>query len=43
MADNIISLQGVTKEFETKGGKVVALHDINLDIKRGDSYGIIGL
>ena len=43
MADNIISLQGVTKEFETKGGKVVALHDINLDIKRGDSFGIIGL
>ncbi len=43
MADNIISLQGVTKEFDTKGGKVVALRDINLNIERGDSYGIIGL
>lgn len=43
MADNIISLQGVTKEFETKGGTVVALKDINLDIERGASYGIIGL
>ena len=43
MSDTIISLQGVTKEFDTKGGKVVALKDIDLDIKQGDSYGIIGL
>ena len=43
MSDTIISLQGVTKEFDTKGGKVVALRDIDLDIERGDSYGIIGL
>ena len=43
MADNIISLRGVTKEFDTKNGQVVALKDINLDIERGDSYGIIGL
>ena len=43
MSDHIISLQGVTKEFDTKSGKVVALKDINLDIERGDSYGIIGL
>ena len=33
----------MTKEFDTRGGKVVALKDINLDIRRGDSYGIIGL
>ena len=43
MAEYIISLQGVTKEFDTKNGKVVALKDINLDIEKGDSYGIIGL
>ncbi len=43
MAEHIIKLQGVTKEFDTKGGKVVALKDINLDIEKGDSYGIIGL
>ena len=43
MSENIISLQGVTKEFDTKGGKVVALRDINLNIKPGDAYGIIGL
>lgn len=43
MSESIISLQGVTKEFDTKGGKVVALKDIDLEIRRGDSYGIIGL
>ena len=43
MSEHIISLKGVTKEFDTKNGKVVALRDINLDIDRGDSYGIIGL
>lgn len=43
MSDNIISLQHVTKEFDTKNGKVVALKDINLNIAAGDSYGIIGL
>ncbi|MBQ3291670.1 MAG: ATP-binding cassette domain-containing protein [Mogibacterium sp.] len=43
MAEHIISLQGVTKEFDTKNGKVVALRDINLNIDKGDSYGIIGL
>ena len=43
MSEHIISLQGVTKEFDTKGGKVVALRDIDLNIEKGDSYGIIGL
>ncbi len=41
--DKIISLQGITKEFDTKGGKVVALRGISLDIEKGDIYGIIGL
>ena len=43
MSETIISLQDVTKEFDTKSGKVVALKDINLDIKQGDAFGIIGL
>jgi len=43
LSEQIIRLQGVTKEFDTKGGKVVALKDIDLDIEKGDSYGIIGL
>lgn len=42
-AKNIISLQHVTKEFETKNGTVRALNDINLNIEKGDVYGIIGL
>lgn len=45
MAENktIISLKGVTKDFTTKGGKIRALDNINLDIKEGETYGIIGL
>lgn len=43
MSENIISLQGVTKEFETKNGRVTALKGIDLDIASGDAYGIIGL
>ena len=41
--EHLIRLQGVTKEFFTKNGKVRALNDINLDIDEGDIYGIIGL
>ena len=45
MAENktIISLKGVTKDFTTKGGNIRALDNINLDIKEGEIYGIIGL
>lgn len=40
---SIISLQGVSKEFNTRAGKVNALSNINLEIEEGDIYGIIGL
>lgn len=43
MSENIISLQGITKEFDTKGGVIRALKGIDLDIEAGDAYGIIGL
>lgn len=36
-------MQGVCKNFDTKGGTIQALKDINLDIEAGDAYGIIGL
>ena len=40
---SIISLQGVSKEFNTRAGKVNALSNINLEVEEGDIYGIIGL
>lgn len=39
----MIELQHLTKRFATKGGPVVALKDINLTIRDGDIYGIIGM
>lgn len=40
---SIIQLKHMGKEFETANGPVVALRDINLDIQRGEIFGIIGL
>ena len=39
----MIELQHLTKRFATQGGTVVALNDINLTIRDGDIYGIIGM
>ena len=40
----MIELQHLTKRFaSTSGGTVVALKDINLTIRDGDIYGIIGM
>ena len=39
----MIELQHLTKSFATQGGTVVALNDINLTIRDGDVYGIIGM
>ena len=39
----MIKLQHLTKRFATQGGTVVALNDINLTIRDGDVYGIIGM
>ncbi len=41
--ESIIRLKGMGKEFKTANGPVVALDDINLDICRGEIFGIIGL
>ncbi|MGN0674103.1 MAG: methionine ABC transporter ATP-binding protein [Anaerovoracaceae bacterium] len=43
MSEPIITLKDVSKKFETRGGTVHALKDINLDIQAGDAQGIIGL
>ena len=39
----MIELQYLTKRFTTQSGTVVALNDINLTIRDGDIYGIIGM
>jgi len=41
--DSIVSLKSMGKVFHTKNGDVKALDDINLDINRGEIFGIIGL
>lgn len=38
-----IEVRNLSKTFDLKGKKVQALKDINLDIERGDIYGIIGM
>lgn len=38
----MIRVSGLTKVFSA-GGEVVALHDIRLDVDKGDIYGIIGM
>ncbi|MDO4268300.1 MAG: ATP-binding cassette domain-containing protein [Eubacteriales bacterium] len=43
LEDTIIQLKGMGKKFKTANGPVVALDDINLDIRRGEIFGIIGL
>ena len=39
----MITIKNLSKTFETAEGTVEALNDINLTIKDGDIYGIIGM
>lgn len=39
----MIQISHLTKIFNDKSGEVVALHDVNLEIGRGDIFGIIGM
>ena len=43
MPNPIIKLQNVTKVYNDKNSKTVAIQDINLEVEQGDIYGIIGL
>jgi D-methionine transport system ATP-binding protein len=38
----MITIQGLSKTFNTADGKVYALRNINLEIKEGDIFGVIG-
>lgn len=42
-SDCIIRIEHLMKEFQTANGVVHALDDINLEIRRGEIFGIIGL
>lgn len=39
----MIQIENLSKTFDGAGGRVAALHDINLTIEDGDIYGIIGM
>ncbi|MDQ2767950.1 MAG: ABC transporter ATP-binding protein [Gemmatimonadota bacterium] len=41
-ADALISLRGVAKSYATHSGSFAALHDVSLDIRRGELVGIVG-
>jgi len=41
--DEIIQIKDMTKTYGTGDGAITALRDINLDIRRGEIFGIIGL
>lgn len=43
LEETIIQLKHMGKEFRTANGPVKALDDINLEIRRGEIFGIIGL
>lgn len=43
MEEPIIALKALGKTFKTSNGAVTALDDINLDIRAGEIFGIIGL
>ena len=41
--DIIISVKGLSKTFSGKEGEVKALKDIDIDIRRGEIFGVIGM
>lgn len=43
MAESIIRIEGLYKTFGAGEGEVKALQDVNIDVQKGDIYGIIGL
>ena len=42
MADVLISIRNVKKYFNTKNGLLHAVDDINLDIEKGTTVGLVG-
>ena len=42
MAEPLISLRGVSREFPSGEGSIAALSDVDLDIARGEFVAIMG-
>ena len=43
MSEDIIEIKNLTKEYKLRtGGKVLALNNINLTIKKGEIFGLLG-
>lgn len=38
----MIRLEHVTKKFQSKGNEITAVNDVNIEIKKGEIFGIIG-
>jgi D-methionine transport system ATP-binding protein len=43
MGQSLIEIRGLSKTYQTKDAEIHALHDINLNIEKGDIFGIIGM
>ena len=40
--EKLIRFENVTKEFSSKNNKTLAVNNVNLEIEKGDIFGIIG-
>jgi D-methionine transport system ATP-binding protein len=38
----MIEIQGLNKNYESRGGKIFALREVNIQVKRGEVFGVIG-
>lgn len=43
MSEGVIEIKGLSKVFETDGSRIVALKEIDLLIKKGETLGIVGM
>ena len=42
MDKNILTVENVSKEFDTKDGSILAIENINFDVKEGEIISIVG-
>ena len=41
-ADITVQVEGLRREFDSKEGKVVALDGVNLQVRKGEIFGVLG-